>query len=81
MIFNHWCQGWLNSLKVVRAQLTNKTHFYCKKLNSYEHLQILWGQMPPVPLVQPPMKFGVVYRSPSLNRDESTKTCVISETC
>ena len=23
------------------AQLTNKTHFYCEKLNSYEHLQIL----------------------------------------
>ena len=20
------------------AQLTNKTHFYCEKLNSYEHL-------------------------------------------
>ena len=42
-------QGQLNSLKVVGAQLTNKTHFYCKKLNSYEHLQILWGQVPPVP--------------------------------
>ena len=25
------------------AQLTSKTHFYCKKLNSYEHLQMLWG--------------------------------------
>jgi len=31
-------QGQLNSLKVVGAQLTNKTHFYCEKLNSYEHL-------------------------------------------
>jgi len=31
-------QGRLNSLKVVGAQLTNKTHFYCEKLNSYEHL-------------------------------------------
>ena len=30
------------------AQLTNKTHFYYEKLNSYEHLQILWGQVPPV---------------------------------
>ena len=28
----------LNLLKVVEAQLTNKTHFYCEKLNSYEHL-------------------------------------------
>ena len=34
---------------VVGAQLTNKTHFYCEKLNSYEHLQILWGYLPPVP--------------------------------
>ena len=42
-------QGRLNSLKVVGAQLTNKTHFYCEKLNSYEHLQILWRQVPPVP--------------------------------
>ena len=42
-------QGRLNSLKVVGTQLTNKTHFYCEKLNSYEHLQILWGQVPPVP--------------------------------
>ena len=42
-------QGWLNSLKVVGAQLTNKTHFYSEKLKSYEHLQILWGQVPPVP--------------------------------
>ena len=42
-------QGRLNSLKVVGAQLTNKTHFYCAKLNSYEHLQILWGKVPPVP--------------------------------
>ena len=42
-------QGWLNSLKVVGVQLTSKTYFYCKKLNSYEHLQILWGQVPPVP--------------------------------
>ena len=41
-------RGRLNSLKVVGAQLTNKIHFYCKKLNSYEHLQILWGQVPPV---------------------------------
>ena len=49
-------QGRLNSLKVVGAQLTNKTHFYCEKLNSYEHLQILWGEVPPVPpLVPPPM--------------------------
>ena len=31
-------QGQLNLLKVVGAQLTNKTHFYCEKLNSYEHL-------------------------------------------
>ena len=23
-------QGWLNSLKVVGAQLTNKTYFYCE---------------------------------------------------
>ena len=45
----YYWQGQLNSLKVVGAQLTNKTHFYCEKLNSYEHLQILWGQMPPVP--------------------------------
>ena len=42
-------QGRLNSVKVVGAQLTSKTHFYCEKLNSYEHLQILWGQVPPVP--------------------------------
>ena len=42
-------QGRLNSLKVVGAQLINKTHFYCEKLNSYEHLQTLWGQVPPVP--------------------------------
>ena len=41
-------QGRLNLLKVVGAQLTNKTHFYYKKLNSYEHLQILWGHLPPV---------------------------------
>ena len=34
-------------LKVVGTQLTNKTHFYCEKLNSYEHLQILWGKVPP----------------------------------
>ena len=27
-------QGWLNSLKVVKAQLTNKTHLYCEKLYS-----------------------------------------------
>ena len=39
----------LNVLKVVGAQLTNKTYFYCKKLTSYEHLQILWGHVPPVP--------------------------------
>ena len=44
-----YMQERLNSLKVVGAQLTNKTHFYCEKLNSYEHLQILWGQVPPVP--------------------------------
>jgi len=31
-------QGWLNSLKIVGAQLTNKIYFYCEKLNSYEHL-------------------------------------------
>ena len=31
-------QEQLNLLKVVGAQLTNKTHFYCEKLNSYEHL-------------------------------------------
>ena len=31
-------QEWLNSLKVVGAQLTNKTHFYCEKLIFYEHL-------------------------------------------
>jgi len=31
-------QEQLNSLKVVGAQLTNKTHFYYEKLNSYEHL-------------------------------------------
>ena len=30
-------QGQLNSLKVVGAQLTNKTHFCCEKLNSCEH--------------------------------------------
>ena len=42
-------QGRLNSLKIVGAQLTKKTHFYCEKLNSYEHLQILWGQVHPVP--------------------------------
>ena len=47
-------QGWLNPLKVVKAQLTNKTHLYCEKLysythRSYEHLLILWGQVPPVP--------------------------------
>ena len=42
-------QGRLNSLKVVGAQLTNKTHFYYEKLNSYEHLKILWGQVLPVP--------------------------------
>ena len=29
-------QGWLNSLKVVGAQLTSKTHFYCEILNCYE---------------------------------------------
>ena len=38
-------QGRLNSVKVVGAQLANKIHFYCEKLNFYEHLQIL----PPVP--------------------------------
>jgi len=31
-------RGRLNSLKIVGAQLTNKIHFYCEKLNSYEHL-------------------------------------------
>ena len=31
------------------AQLTNKTHFCCTKLNFYEHLQILWGHVPSVP--------------------------------
>jgi len=46
----------LNSLKVVGAQLTNKTHFYCEKLNSYEHLYILCGHLFPVPpRVLPPM--------------------------
>ena len=39
----------LNLLKVVGAQLTNKTHFYCEKLNSYEHLKILWRYVSPVP--------------------------------
>ena len=29
--------------------ITNKTHFCCEKLNSYEHLQILWGQVPSLP--------------------------------
>ena len=58
-VFAHMCmcvcvcvyQGRLNSFKVVGAQLTNKTHFYCEKLNSYEHahLQILWRQMLPLP--------------------------------
>ena len=43
------CQGQLNLLKVLRAQLTNKTHLHCEKLNSYECLQILWGQVSPVP--------------------------------
>ena len=42
-------QGCLNSLKVVGAQLTNKTYFYCEKLNSYEHLKILWGRVPQCP--------------------------------
>ena len=50
----------LNSLKVVGAQLTNKTHFYCEKLSSYEHLQILLGQVPPVP---PPMNILVCMHS------------------
>ena len=37
------------SLKVVGAQLTNKTHIYnCEKLNSYEYLQII-GQVSRVP--------------------------------
>ena len=36
--------GQLNLFKVVGAQLTNKTHFYCEKLNSYEHLQIYGGK-------------------------------------
>jgi len=36
--YNIVVQGQLNSLKVVGAQLTNKTHFYCEKLNSYGHL-------------------------------------------
>ena len=44
-----YVQGRLNLLKVVGAQLTNKTHFNCEKLNSYEYLQILWGYVPPVP--------------------------------
>ena len=30
------------------AKLANKTHFCCEKLNSYEHLKIWWGHMPPV---------------------------------
>jgi len=33
--------------QVVGAQLTNKTHFYCEKLNSYEHLLILRWHVPP----------------------------------
>jgi len=37
-VLNSKRQERLNSLKVVGAQLTNKTHFYYKKLNSYEHL-------------------------------------------
>ena len=45
----HVLQGQLNSLKVVGAQLSNKTHFYWEKLNSYEHLQILWGLAPSAP--------------------------------
>ena len=36
------------SLKVVEAQLTNKTNIYSEKLNSYEYLQI-FGQVPRVP--------------------------------
>ena len=46
MCYHTRIQGRLNSLKVVGAQLTNKTHFYCEKLNSYERLQILWAQVP-----------------------------------
>ena len=33
----------------VGAQLSNKKHFHCEKLNSYEHLQILWGKCPQCP--------------------------------
>ena len=40
------------------AQLTNKTHFYCEKLNSYEHLEILWENAPSAPLVPSPLLFA-----------------------
>ena len=38
-VSNMLCQGWLNLLKVVGAQLINKT--VKNFINSYEHLQIL----------------------------------------
>ena len=38
------------------AQLTNNTHFYCEKLNSYDHLKNFEGASAPVPpLVPQPM--------------------------
>ena len=59
-------QGQLNSLKVVGAQLTNNTHFYCEKLNSNEHLQILWGKCLQCPsLVLPPMLSCKYYNTTS----------------
>ena len=38
--------------------IINKTHFYCKKLNSYEHLQICGGKCPQCPLVPLPVICG-----------------------
>ena len=56
-------QGQLNSLKVVGAQLTNKTYFYCKKLNSYEHLTNFVGASAlSAPLVPPPMSWVLCTR-------------------
>ena len=49
----HICvSGMAELTQSCRAQLTNKTHFYCEKLNSYEHLQKFCGGK--CPLVLPP---------------------------
>ena len=45
-------QWQLNSLKVVGVQLTSKTHFYCKKLNTYKFSR---GKWPQYTLILPPM--------------------------